>query len=256
MIIQSLFSLVGEKALITGGASGIGLSIAKLFAEAGADIIIADKNIEGALKAANELKDMGIDTLAIEVDVADADSVEKMLGKASSVFGKIDILVNSAGINIRVPAEDLSEKDWDAVIDINLKGTFLCSQHAGRLMIKQKKGNIINLASMSGMIVNKDRTISAYTSSKGGVIMLTKSLAVEWAKHNIRVNTLAPGYIITPINPWMSDPAVCKPTLDLIPMQRFAEISEIAPSALFLASRASSYITGSVLTIDGGYTVY
>ncbi|KJS80733.1 MAG: hypothetical protein JM58_18350 [Peptococcaceae bacterium BICA1-8] len=256
MIIQSLFCLKGEKALITGGASGIGLSTAKLFASAGADIVIADKNLKGAIKAADEIKKMGVKSYAVELDVADAVSVEAMVNKAVSEFDTIDILVNSAGINIRVPAENLSEKDWDAVIDINLKGTFLCSQYIGRVMIKQKKGNIINLASMSGMIVNKDRTISAYTSSKGGVIMLTKSLAVEWAKHNIRVNALAPGYIITPINPWMNDPVICKPTLDLIPMQRFAEISEIAPSALFLASKASSYITGSVLTIDGGYTVF
>lgn len=253
---QTGFMLKGEKAIITGGASGIGMAIAGAFARAGADVAIADLNLDGAQKVAQDIENLGRDSIAVQVDVVNSRSVEKMVEEVSNHFGKIDLLVNSAGINRRIPAEDLSEEDWDAVLDINLKGTFLCCKYAGRKMIEQKKGNIINLASMSGMIVNKDRTISAYCASKGGVIMLTKALAVEWAKHNIRVNALAPGYIVTPINPWMSNPDICRPTLELIPMQRFGEIAEISPVALFLASAASSYITGTILPIDGGYMAY
>ncbi len=250
------YLLTGKKAIVTGGASGIGKAIANAFARAGADVAIVDLNLEDARQEAQAIKELGRDSLAVKVDVANQQSVEKMAEEVYDRFGRIDVLVNSAGVNRRIPAEDLDEKDWDAVLDINLKGTFLCCKYAGRKMIAQKGGNIINLASMSGMIVNKDRTISAYCASKGGVVMLTKALAVEWAKHNIRVNALAPGYIVTPINPWMSDTEICRPTLELVPMQRFGEISEIYPAALFLASAASSYITGTILPIDGGYMVY
>ncbi|WP_080872561.1 SDR family NAD(P)-dependent oxidoreductase [Oceanobacillus timonensis] len=254
--IPSMFSLKGKTALIVGGSSGIGRETAITFAEAGADVIVADINEENAKSVYHEMTKLGIKSKVLKVDVADASSVEQMINDLLSSFDSIDILVNSAGINSRVPAENLSEEDWDNVIDINLKGTFLCCKCVAKIMMKQKEGNIINLASMSGMIVNKDRTISAYCSSKGGVIMLTKSLAVEWAKYNIRVNALAPGYVMTPINPWMRDRQINKPTIDLIPMQRFAEPSEISATALFLASGASSYMTGSVLTVDGGYTSY
>jgi NAD(P)-dependent dehydrogenase (short-subunit alcohol dehydrogenase family) len=180
-----------------------------------------------------------------------------MVKKVVSGFNRIDLLVNSAGINRRIPAENLSEEDWDAVVDVNLKGTFLCCKYVGRQMIQQQGGKIINLASISGFVTNKGKTNTVYCSSKGGVIMLTKSLAVEWAKHHIRVNALAPGYVITPLTRgWMDDPELSKPALGLIPMDRFCETSEIASSALYLATKASSYVTGTILTVDGGYTCY
>jgi len=253
---QTCFTLKGEKAIVTGGASGIGKAIAGAFARAGADVAIVDLNLEGAEKVAQTITGIGRDSFAVQVDVANPHSIEKMVEEVYKQFGRIDLLVNSAGINIRTPAEEMEERDWDAVLGINLKGTFLCCKYVGRKMIAQKKGNIINLASASGMIVPKGRTTAAYCASKGGVIMLTKALAVEWAQHHIRVNALAPGYVFSPINPWMNNPELCRPTADLIPMQRFAEITEISPAALFLASAASSFITGTILPLDGGYMCY
>jgi NAD(P)-dependent dehydrogenase (short-subunit alcohol dehydrogenase family) len=255
--VSSLFSIEGEKAIVVGGGSGIGKATAALFSEAGADVVIADINVDSAREASAELSASGARSLAVQVDVADPLSVAKMVETVLTEFKCIDILINSAGINRRIPAEDLEEIDWDAVVDINLKGTFLTCQHVGRHMIKQKSGKIINLASMSGLVTNKGKTNTVYCSSKGGVIMLTKSLAVEWARHNIRVNAIAPGYVKTPLTrAWMEDPVASKPTLDLIPMGRFCETTEIASSALYLAARASSYLTGSILIVDGGYTCY
>lgn len=256
MDVSSYFSLSGKNALIIGAGSGIGRETALVFTAAGASVALADINITSAENVAKEITKEGHGAKAFEVDVVNKTSIITMVKDVVSAMQHIDVLVNSAGINIRFPAEDFSESDWDTVIDINLKGTFMCCKYVGREMINRKSGSIINLASMSGLIVNKDRTISAYTSSKGGVIMLTKSLAVEWAKHNIRVNALAPGYVMTPINPWMKDPIVNKPTLELIPMNRFAKPMEIATAALFLASQASSYVTGTILGVDGGYTAY
>jgi NAD(P)-dependent dehydrogenase (short-subunit alcohol dehydrogenase family) len=256
MDVSSYFSLKDKNALIIGAGSGIGRETALIYSAAGASVAVADINMENAEKISQEIIDQGHDATAFEVDVVNRTSVVTMVNSVVSAMGHIDVLVNSAGINRRCPAEDFSESDWDSVIDINLKGTFMCCKYVGREMIKRKSGSIVNLASMSGLIVNKDRNISAYTSSKGGVIMLTKSLAVEWAKHNIRVNALAPGYVMTPINPWMKDPSVNKPTLELIPMNRFAEPLEIATAALFLASQAASYVTGTILGVDGGYTAY
>jgi len=255
----SNFSISGKKALIVGGASGIGKATADLFCEAGADIVIADINYDRAEETASALaaKNSDATVMPSEVNVVDEQSVEKMVFGTLEHFGRIDILVNSAGINIKSPATDLTVNDWDAVIDINLKGTFLCCKYVGRQMITQQQGKIVNLASMSGLVTNKGKANTAYCSSKGGVVMLTKQLAVEWAKYNINVNAIAPGYIITPFTKeWMEKPEESEMVLDLIPMGRFGETSEIASTALFLASKASSYITGSILLVDGGYTCY
>ena len=249
-----LFSLVGERAIVVGGASGIGKATATLFSHAGATVAIADIDLEKARLAAAELKSGG---LAVQVDVTDPVSVESMVETVAAEFGSITTLVNSAGINRRVPAESLLESDWDAVMDINLKGTFLTCRHVGRHMMERKEGRIVNIASMSGLVTNKGKTNTAYCSSKGGVVMLTKSLAVEWARHNIRVNAVAPGYVKTPLTRgWMEDPLESAPVLDLIPMGRFCEPMEIASSVLYLASSASSYVTGTILLVDGGYTCY
>ncbi len=250
-----LFSMEGEKAVVVGGASGIGNAIAALFCEAGAEVAIADIDMESACRAAAGL---GADrTAAVQVDVVDAASVDAMVAAVTARFGAITVLVNSAGINRRVPAETLEESDWDAVIDINLKGSFLTCQRVGRRMLQQRNGRIVNIASMSGLVTNKGKTNTVYCSSKGGVVMLTKSLAVEWARHGVRVNAIAPGYVKTPLTRgWMEDPQESGPVLDLIPMGRFCEPREIAAAALYLAAPASSYLTGAILVVDGGYTCY
>jgi len=255
----SNFNLQGQKTLIVGGASGIGRATAELFAEAGADVAIADINLENAQQTASSISANGssFDAFALEVNVINKQSVEDMVHCALDQFSRIDVLVNSAGINCRIPTADLKLSDWDDVIDINLKGTFLCCQYVGRQMITQQHGKIINLASMSSLVTNKSNANIAYCSSKGGVVMLTKSLAVEWAKHNINVNALAPGYVITPFNrEWMENPHENKMVLDAIPMGRFGDTIEIASSALFLASKASNYITGTILQVDGGYACH
>ena len=255
----SRFDIRGQKALIVGGASGIGQATAQLFAEAGADIVIADIDVDNAERAASviAISNPNVDTSAVRVDVTDETSVEDMVITILEHFGHIDILVNSAGINHKFPASDLDLSDWETVLNINLKGTFLCCQYVGRQMITQQHGRIINLASWSGLVSSMGDAHTAYSSSKGGVIMLTKSLAVEWAKYNINVNALAPGHIVTPASQeWMKNSKQCKAVLDLIPMARFGDATEIASSALFLASKASSYITGTVLMVDGGYTCH
>ena len=197
MQVKELFDLSGEKAIVTGAAQGLGEQMALALAEAGADVAVVDMNIEGADKVAESIQDLGRDSISIKVDVTKVNDVENMVKITEERFGKIDILINNAGIASNVPAEELGKEEWDKTIEVNLTGVFLCAQRVGRKMIAQKKGNIINISSMSGLVVNKPQPQINYNSSKAGVIMLTKSLAAEWAKYNIRVNAIAPGYMRT-----------------------------------------------------------
>jgi len=253
--VKSLFDLTGEVGIVTGGAQGLGEQMALALAEAGADIVLADINIEQAQKVAEKIRNLGRECIAIKTDVSEPSQVENMVTKAKEKFGKIDILINNAGLVSNFPAEELSKEEWDRVIKVNLTGVFLCTQAVGREMIKQRKGSIINIASMSGLIVNRPQPQLHYNTSKSGVIMLTKSFAAEWAKYNIRVNAIAPGYMRTPLVDKVY-PKYGKDWVKYIPMGRIGEPSEIKGPALFLASKASSYMTGSVLVMDGGYTVW
>jgi len=253
--VKSLFDLTGEVGIVTGGAQGLGEQMALALAEAGADIVLADINIEQAQKVAEKIRNLGRECIAIKTDVSEPSQVENMVTKAKEKFGKIDILINNAGLVSNFPAEELSKEEWDKVIKVNLTGVFLCTQAVGREMIKQRKGSIINIASMSGLIVNRPQPQLHYNTSKSGVIMLTKSFAAEWAKYNIRVNAIAPGYMRTPLVDKVY-PKYGKDWVKYIPMGRIGEPSEIKGPALFLASKASSYMTGSVLVMDGGYTVW
>lgn len=255
MPVKEMFDLTGEKAIVTGAAQGLGEQMALALAEAGADVAVLDMNIEGADKVAENIRDLGLDSIAIKVDVTKVSDVENMVKIAKERFGKIDILINNAGIVNNVPAEELSKEEWDRVIEVNLSGVFLCAQRVGREMIAEKKGNIINISSMSGLIVNRPQPQIHYNASKAGVIMLTKSLAAEWAKYNIRVNAIVPGYMRTPLVDKVF-PKYGKEWSSLTPMGRLGDPSEIKGPALFLASKASSFVTGSVLVMDGGYTIW
>jgi NAD(P)-dependent dehydrogenase (short-subunit alcohol dehydrogenase family) len=253
-----LFDLTDQVALVTGAARGLGQAMATALAEAGARLVIADINGPGAQAAVAALQSSGHDALPLTVDVAQPPDVDRTVHEALSVYGRIDILVNNAGIHRGGDSlpEDLDLNDWNVMLDVNLTGVFLCAQAVGRQMIRQGGGKIINMASMSGIIVNRltGRHPLAYSVTKAGVIMLTKVLAVEWAKHNINVNAIAPTYFKTEmLNP---DPKIRAEMVNDIPMGRLGELADLAGTVVYLASEASNFVTGHVLLVDGGYTAW
>lgn len=258
MSVLEKFQLKDQVAIITGAARGLGLSFAKALADAGASIVIADLDRQAAIKASDEISERGVTSIPVEVDVTKKDQVDAMVDEVIDRFGKIDILFNNAGIVIHEKAEDMTYEQWSKVMDVNLNSVFLVSQAVGKVMIKQNKGTIVNTSSMSGIIVNTPQSQCSYNASKAGVIMLTKSLASEWAPYNIRVNTIAPGYMKTDLTKpfFEAGGEMVERWLDLIPMKRPGTPDELEGIALFLASDASSYVTGSVFQIDGGYTVW
>jgi len=247
--------LKGKIAIVTGSRRGIGRSIALAFAGAGANLVVCDLVInDGKLnEVAEAIKRLGRNSLALKVDVSQRADVEEMVQRTFRQFGRIDILVNCAGVWIAGQTLlECNEDDWDKVMNVNLKGTYLCCQAVGKIMVKQKSGNIINLSSQVGL--NPSPALGAYSISKAGIIMLTQQLALELANDNIRVNALAPGVVKTDFNKdlW-KDSKVAKQIADSIPLGRLSEPDEIAASALFLTSDDSSYITGAVINIDGGW---
>jgi len=258
MDVLKKFQLDNYNSIITGAAMGLGKAMAQALAEAGSNIIIADINMDAAEKTAAEFKGKGVDVVAIRADVTNVDDCNRLVHEIEKAFGRIDVLINNAVICIHEKAENMDMKDWYRIIDINLNGVFIMSQAVGRVMIKQKKGNIINISSMSGIIANTPQCQCAYNASKAGVIMLTKSLASEWAVHNIRVNTIAPGYMKTELTkPYFeSGGDMVKKWMEFSPMRRPGNPEELEGIALYLASEASSFTTGGVFTIDGGYTVW
>src|SRR6516164_5528387 len=237
-------------AVVTGGARGIGLETARAFKESGATVVIVDINGEAGAKAARELS---VDFF--EADLTHSNQVSQLATDIRAKYGRLDIAFNNAGIAVNVPSEECTDEDWHKVISINLSAVFYCCRQFGRIMLKQGKGSIINTASMSGIISNIPQPQAAYNVSKAGVIMLTKSLAAEWAKRGVRVNSISPGYISTEMgkgaNPdWKAE------WTRLTPMGRFGETCEVASAVVYLASDASSYFTGSNLVVDGGYTCW
>ena len=246
-----MFELTDEVAIVTGGSSGLGKEMALAMAEAGAQVVIADINLDGAHQIEEEIKNLGRECLVIETDVAKKDDLDRMVGLTKEKFGKIDIAINSAGIGNSSPAEEMSKDLWDETIAVNLTGVFLSAQAEGREMIKQRKGSIINIASIFGLVATKIHQCVHYNASKAGVVMVTKSLATEWAPYNVRVNAIAPTFMRTPL---LGE--VTPEHTDLNPMKRVGEPFEIKGPALFLASQASSLVTGAVLVLDGGYTVW
>lgn len=244
--------LEGKNALVTGGGQGIGRAIALSLAAEGADVAVNDIDIEIASRVADEIKAAGRHALAIKADVSNRSEVNNMVATALRGLGRIDILVNNAGISIMGATEELSEEVWDKIIGINLKGSFLCSQAVGREMIRQGHGKIVNIASLAGHAgIPK---LLAYCASKGGVVLLTKALAVEWAKYNIKVNAVSPGLTRTPLVEKMSRefPEVFASREKRVPLHRAAVPEDIAKAVLFFACPESDYITGQILAVDGG----
>ena len=254
---MSAFNLKGKVAIVTGAARGLGEAMAKFLAQSGANIVIADVDKENGQATANSIQALGRKAKAFKLDVSDRSAVDQMMEQVKRDFGQIDILINSAGLNRRFWMEDISSEDYDTIMNVNLKGTFNTCQAAGRIMIEQGTGgSIINVSSISSLIVNRRRAVGTYCASKSGVNMLTKAFAAEWAEHNIRVNAIAPGYFKTPLNePWMKTEQG-PDALSQVPMARFAEPEELGPTAVYLASSASSYVTGHILVVDGGYTIW
>jgi NAD(P)-dependent dehydrogenase (short-subunit alcohol dehydrogenase family) len=251
--MTELFDLRGKVALVTGASRGLGRAMAQGLAEAGADLVITSRHLSEVEHTASELASGGRKVLPLQADVTRAAEVEKAVTRAVAALGGIDILVNNAGINIRKPALDLTESDWDQTLDINLKGCFLVAQAVGRHMLARQRGSVVNIASMLASVVHADR--AAYASSKGGLVQLTKVLAVEWAPSNVRVNAICPGPFLTDLNkPILNDPEKVKYFMDRLPMKRFGKPEELVGSVIFLASEASSFITGTTLYVDGGWT--
>ena len=236
-------------ALITGAAQGIGKAVTLVLARHGADVVVADVNIEKAQETAREVEALGRAAMAVRVDVTHLEDVEKMVEAAVQRFGKIDILVNNAGIARDKLILRMTEEDWDTVLNVNLKGTFNCTKAVIKHMSKQRSGKIVNIASVVGMMGNPGQ--ANYSASKAGVIGLTKTVAREFAARGINVNAIAPGYIQTPMTEVLPEKA--KEELKrLIPMERLGQPEDVAHAVLFLVSETSSYITGNILNVNGG----
>jgi NAD(P)-dependent dehydrogenase (short-subunit alcohol dehydrogenase family) len=253
-MVLEMFQLNGRVALVTGGNRGLGFAMSRALAEAGADVVLTSRDEERAVTAARELAEAtGRRTLGVAVDVTNAAQVETMVQRVRQEFGRLDILVNNAGINVRKPAEDFDEASWDAVQTTNLKAPFLCAQAVFPLMKEQRYGRIISLASMLGLVALPERI--AYCASKGGVIQMSRVLALEWAKYNITVNALCPGPFATELNiPVMNNPETNQFFLNHIPLGRWGKPEELGGVIVFLASQASSFMTGAAMVVDGGWT--
>lgn len=256
-MVLDKFSLKDRVGIVTGAGQGLGKEFALAFAEAGADIVVAEQNRETGQQTASEISALGRYSAFIHVDVTNRKDTQYMADLTQDIFGRIDFIMNNAGIVHWEAAETVSEADWQKVIDVNLSGVFYCCQAVANQMIRQRSGSIINIASMSGDIVNRPQAQASYNASKAAVAHLTKSLASEWAPHNIRVNAISPGYMQTAMTQsFLDDPRYGGKWIAATPMQRPGTPDELTPAAVFLASDASTFMTGSNLTIDGGFTIW
>jgi NAD(P)-dependent dehydrogenase (short-subunit alcohol dehydrogenase family) len=250
MAVLDSFRLDGKVAVVTGGNRGLGHAFARALGEAGARVAIAARDEARSESVAGEL-----DALAVTTDVTDTASVQAMLESVTTELGPVDVLINNSGTCFHRPALEVPEEEWRAVWDVNVDGLWRCCQAVGAQMVERGTGSIVNIGSISAQIVNRPQWQPAYNASKAAVHQLTKSLAAEWAPFGVRVNALAPGYVKTEMAP-VDDPQFRPRWVEDAAMQRYAVPEELGPSIVYLASDASSFMTGSVLVVDGGYTLF
>jgi gluconate 5-dehydrogenase len=252
MHVKQLFELTGRVAIVTGGSIGLGRQMAEALAEMGANIVLCARKKERCVKAAEELQKLGVKTLALACDVRNPSEIQQVVDATMAEFGRIDILINNAGTSWGAPVEEMRLEHWNKVIETNLTGTFLFSQAVGKIMVSQRRGKIINIASVAGLGgAPPEFQAIGYHASKGGVIIFTKDLACKWGVHNIQVNSIAPGWFPTNMSQVLIERN--KETfLRSIPLRRFGNESDLKGAAVFLASDASDYVTGHVLVVDGG----
>ena len=247
-------SLQDKTAVVTGCNQGLGNGLALALAAAGANVVLVDRNTSHLDDLSSEIKSMGVGTLICGTDIVQEESVVDMAQRALDTFGSIEILVNNAGIVHRVAATETTFDQWRQTIDVNLTGVFLCGREIGKAMISQKKGKIVNIASINSAVARPN--LSAYGASKSGLTQLTRCWALEWAPYNINVNAVAPSFVMTEMTrDLFADPDVRKQLLERVPLGRIGTIEDIASAVLFLASEASNYITGHTLFVDGGWVI-
>ncbi|MGH3145975.1 MAG: SDR family NAD(P)-dependent oxidoreductase [Rubrobacter sp.] len=255
MAVLDAFDLTGKTAVVTGGNTGLGEAFARALIECGASVALAARTRERSDTVATDLSASGGEAIAVDLDVTDHGQVQAMLGEVTERLGPVDVLVNNAGVCYHRPAAEVPDEEWLDTFDVNVHGLWYCAQAVGRQMIERGGGVIVNVGSISAEIVNRPQWQPAYNASKAAVHQLTKSLAAEWAPHNVRVNAIAPGYVKTAMAP-VDEPRFRRHWIEDAPMQRYAVPDELGPSIVFLASDASSFMTGSVLVVDGGYTLF
>jgi gluconate 5-dehydrogenase len=254
--VKELFDLTGRVAIVTGGSIGLGRQMAAGLAEMGANLVLCARKAERCQQAAEEVRQLGVKAIAAACDVKSQASIQGVVDAALAEFGGIDVLINNAGISWGSPAEEMSLEDWNKVIETNLTGTFLCAQAVGRVMIRQGRGKIINIASVAGLGgASPELAAIGYHASKGGVISFTKDLACKWAAHNIQVNAIAPGWFPTHMSNRVLE-RYRELFLSHIPLRRFGSKDDLKGAAVYLASDASDYVTGHVLVVDGGQSAW
>jgi len=250
------WELHGKAAVVTGAGQGIGKWIATGLAAAGADVCVADINADTAEETSSEIEKMGHKSTFMKMDAGDIDSVNQLMESAVDSFGRLDIVVNNAGVNVHKPAVEVSGEDFDFVVRVNSRGVYFCCQAAARIMIPSGKGKIINTASAAGFLVRAGVPNSVYAMTKAGIVMLTKAFAEEWAGYNINVNAVAPGYMATPlVADRLKDPKAYQSIIESTPLKRVGQAKDLIGAFVFLASDASDFITGQTICVDGGRTI-